>query len=87
MQTLVQLYDNGEKKKGKVPTFNGGDAEAMIRTLREKCLHDIALDDWDTVRTQYPITLGGFTAGKLYSWKEMILPEDVYEMEKNYIET
>ena len=35
MQTLVQLYDNGEKKKGEVPIFTGGDAEAMIRTLRE----------------------------------------------------
>eukprot|EP00978_Attheya_sp_CCMP212_P046589 scaffold400538_cov55-Attheya_sp.AAC.1 len=35
MQTLVQLYDNGEKKKGEVPIFNGVDAEAMIRTLRE----------------------------------------------------
>jgi hypothetical protein len=96
MQTLVQLYDNGEKKKGEVPIFTGGDAEAMIRTLRKftevaddldftepeekfinfkKCLHDITCDDWDTVRTQYPITLGRFTSTE-YSWKGMILPED-----------
>eukprot|EP00978_Attheya_sp_CCMP212_P008118 scaffold18868_cov51-Attheya_sp.AAC.4 len=34
MQTLVQLYDNREKKKGKVPIFNGGDAEAMIHSTR-----------------------------------------------------
>ena len=107
MQTLVQLYDNGEKKKGEVPIFNGGDAEAMIRTLREfvevavdldftepvekftnfrKCLRDIARDDWDTARAGYPPTIGGFNA-TVYAWKEMILPEDVYEMQKNYIET
>jgi hypothetical protein len=102
LQTLVQLYDNGEKKKGEVPIFTGGDTEAMIRTLCEftevandldftepeekftnfrKCLCDIARDDWDTVRTQYPITLGGFI-GTVYTWKEMILPVDVYKMQK-----
>ena len=107
LQTLVQLYDNGEKKKGEVPIFNGGDAEDMIRTIREfkevaddldftepnekfvnfrKCLREVARDDWDTVRAQYPVTIGGFT-GSLYSWKEMIIPEDMYEVQKNYIET
>jgi hypothetical protein len=107
LQTLVQLYDNGEKKKGEVPIFNGGDAEDMIGTIREfkevadvldftepnekivnfrKCLREEARDDWDTVRAQYPVTLGGFT-GSLYSWKEMIIPEDMYEVQKNYIET
>jgi hypothetical protein len=30
LQTLVQLYDNGEKKKGEVPIFNGGNAEDTI---------------------------------------------------------
>jgi hypothetical protein len=33
LQTLVQLYNNGEKKKGEVPIFNGGDAEDMIYTI------------------------------------------------------
>eukprot|EP00978_Attheya_sp_CCMP212_P019036 scaffold52846_cov53-Attheya_sp.AAC.1 len=51
-----------------------------------KRLRDIARDDWDTVRVQYPATIGGFNA-TVYAWKEMILPEDVYEMQKNYIET
>jgi hypothetical protein len=107
IQTLVQLYDNGEKKKGEVPIFNGDSAEDMICTIREfkevaddldftepnekfvnlrKCLHEVARDDWDTVRAQYPVTIGGFT-GSLYSWKEMIIPEDMYEVQKNYIKT
>jgi hypothetical protein len=48
-----------------------------------KCLCDIARDDWDTVRTQYPITLGGFNSARtVYTWKEMILPKEVYEMQK-----
>eukprot|EP00978_Attheya_sp_CCMP212_P032987 scaffold131149_cov40-Attheya_sp.AAC.1 len=33
-QRLEQLYDDG-KRKNEVPLFYGGDAEAMIRTVRE----------------------------------------------------
>jgi hypothetical protein len=52
-----------------------------------KCgLCEVAHDDWDTVGAKYPVTLSGFT-GSLYLWKEMVLPEDMYEVQKNYIET
>eukprot|EP00978_Attheya_sp_CCMP212_P011622 scaffold28764_cov30-Attheya_sp.AAC.2 len=33
-QRLEQLYDDG-KRKNKVPLFYGGDAEAMIHTVKE----------------------------------------------------
>jgi hypothetical protein len=46
----------------------------------------VARDDWDTAKAAFPITDGGFN-GTLEAWKQMILPEDVYENQKNYIET
>eukprot|EP00978_Attheya_sp_CCMP212_P038902 scaffold197348_cov48-Attheya_sp.AAC.1 len=105
-QRLEQLYDDG-KRKNEVPLFYGGDAEAMICTVREfdevaddlefteahvkftnfrKCLRDVARDDWDTAKVGQAITIAGFKA-MMYAWKLMILPEDIYEAQKNYIET
>eukprot|EP00978_Attheya_sp_CCMP212_P035687 scaffold156847_cov66-Attheya_sp.AAC.1 len=105
-QCLEQLYDDG-KRKNEVPLFYGGDAEAMIRTVREfdevaddlefteahekftnfrKCLRDVACDDWDIAKVGQAITIAGFKA-TMYVWKLMILPEDIYEAQKNYIET
>eukprot|EP00978_Attheya_sp_CCMP212_P040514 scaffold221755_cov30-Attheya_sp.AAC.1 len=51
-----------------------------------KCLHDVARDDWDTAKVGQAITIAGFQA-TMYAWKLMILPEDIYEAQKNYIET
>eukprot|EP00978_Attheya_sp_CCMP212_P011729 scaffold29115_cov56-Attheya_sp.AAC.2 len=97
-QRLEQLYDDG-KRKNEVPLFYGGDAEAIICTVQEfdevaddlefteahekftnfrKCLRNVARDDWDTAKVGQAITI----AGKL-----MILPEDIYEAQKNYFET
>eukprot|EP00978_Attheya_sp_CCMP212_P045637 scaffold354410_cov40-Attheya_sp.AAC.1 len=106
-QRLEQfLYDDG-KRKNEVPLFYGGDAEAMIRTVREfdevaddlefteahekftnfrKCLRDVARDDWDTAKVGQDMTIAGFKA-MMYAWKLMILPEDIYEAQKSYIET
>jgi hypothetical protein len=105
-QRLEQIYDDG-KRKGDVPLFYGGDAKALIRTIREfrevaedlefteaqekfknfrKCLRDVARDDWDTAKAGQPETLQGFET-TLYQFKLMILPEDIYETQKNYIET
>ena len=107
MQRLEQNYEDGTKKKAEVPIFHGGDAESMIKTVREfkeiasdldftepqekftnfrKCLRDVARDDWDTAKATFPITEEGFN-GTLEAWKQMLLPEDVYENQKNYIET
>jgi hypothetical protein len=106
-QRLEQNYDDRTKKKAEVPIFYEGDAESMIRTVREfkeiasdldfteaqekftnfrKCLRNVARDDWDTAKAGFPNTKAGFN-GTLKAWKQMILPEDVYENEKNYIET
>eukprot|EP00978_Attheya_sp_CCMP212_P037100 scaffold172822_cov60-Attheya_sp.AAC.3 len=95
------------KKKKEVPLFYGGDAEAMIRTVREfdevtddlefteahekftnfrKRLRDVARDDWDTAKVGQDMTIAGFKA-TMYAWKLMILPEDICEAQKNYIET
>jgi hypothetical protein len=105
-QRLEQIYDDG-KRKAEVPLFYGGDAETMIRTVREfrevaddlefteaqekftnfrKCLRDVTRDDWDTAKVGQPNTIVGFDA-TMYQWKMMILPEDIYEAQKNYIET
>eukprot|EP00978_Attheya_sp_CCMP212_P005550 scaffold12459_cov56-Attheya_sp.AAC.2 len=51
-----------------------------------KCLRDVARDDWDTAKVGQPNTIVGFDA-TMYQWKLMILPEDIYEAQKNYIET
>eukprot|EP00978_Attheya_sp_CCMP212_P002118 scaffold4359_cov53-Attheya_sp.AAC.1 len=105
-QRLEQLYDDG-KRKNEVPLFYGGDAEAMIRTVREfdevaddlefteahekftnfrKCLRNVAHDDWDTAKVGQDMTIAGFKA-TVYAWKLMILSEDIYEAQNNYIET
>eukprot|EP00978_Attheya_sp_CCMP212_P011224 scaffold27572_cov24-Attheya_sp.AAC.1 len=103
-QRLEQLYDG--KRKNEVPLFYGGDAEAMIHTVREfdevaddlefteahekftnfrKCLRDVARDDWDNAKVGQAMTIAGFK-DMMYAWKLMILPEDIYEAQKNYIE-
>eukprot|EP00978_Attheya_sp_CCMP212_P001021 scaffold2113_cov63-Attheya_sp.AAC.3 len=51
-----------------------------------KCLRDVARDDWDTTKVGQAITVAGFKV-MMYAWKLMILPEDIYEVQKNYIET
>eukprot|EP00978_Attheya_sp_CCMP212_P017828 scaffold48076_cov58-Attheya_sp.AAC.2 len=51
-----------------------------------KCLRNVARDDWDTAKVGQDITIAGFKA-TMYAWKLMILPEDIYEAQKNYIET
>eukprot|EP00978_Attheya_sp_CCMP212_P002317 scaffold4796_cov57-Attheya_sp.AAC.5 len=51
-----------------------------------KCLRDVARDDWDTAKVGQDMTIAGFKA-TMYAWKLMILPEDIYEAQKNYIET
>eukprot|EP00978_Attheya_sp_CCMP212_P011916 scaffold29619_cov63-Attheya_sp.AAC.11 len=55
-------------------------------TNSRKCLRDVACDDWDTAKVGQAITIAGFKA-TMYAWKLMILPEDIYEAQKNYIET
>eukprot|EP00978_Attheya_sp_CCMP212_P017259 scaffold45922_cov63-Attheya_sp.AAC.4 len=52
-----------------------------------KRLHNVAHDDWgDTAKVEQAIRIAGFKA-MMYAWKLMILPEDIYEAQKNYIET
>eukprot|EP00978_Attheya_sp_CCMP212_P038633 scaffold193211_cov56-Attheya_sp.AAC.2 len=51
-----------------------------------KCLRDVARDDRDTAKVGQPNTIIGFNT-TMYEWKLMILSEDIYEAQKNYIET
>ena len=51
-QGLEQIYDDG-KRKSKVPLFYGGDAEAMIRTIRE--FREVA-DDLEFTEAQEKFT-------------------------------
>eukprot|EP00978_Attheya_sp_CCMP212_P009396 scaffold22205_cov65-Attheya_sp.AAC.1 len=51
-----------------------------------KCLCDVARDDWDAAKVGQANTIDGFNAA-MYACKFMILPEDIFEVQKNYIET
>eukprot|EP00978_Attheya_sp_CCMP212_P012929 scaffold32269_cov62-Attheya_sp.AAC.2 len=51
-----------------------------------KCLRDVAHDDWNTAKVGQAIAIAGFKA-TMYAWKLMILPEDIFEAQKNCIET
>eukprot|EP00978_Attheya_sp_CCMP212_P001542 scaffold3163_cov60-Attheya_sp.AAC.12 len=52
-----------------------------------KCLCGVAHDEWDTAKVGQLNTIAGFKATTMYAWKLMIFPEDIYETQKNYIET
>eukprot|EP00978_Attheya_sp_CCMP212_P000096 scaffold185_cov42-Attheya_sp.AAC.7 len=51
-----------------------------------KCLRDVAHDDWDTTKVGQVITIACISKATIYAWKLMILPEDIYEAQKNHIE-
>eukprot|EP00978_Attheya_sp_CCMP212_P032678 scaffold128677_cov51-Attheya_sp.AAC.5 len=79
-QRLEQLYDDG-KRKNEVPLFYGSDAEAMIHIVRE---FDEVADDLEFTEAHEKFTNFGNNNVCL---ETNDLPEDIYEAQKNYIET
>eukprot|EP00978_Attheya_sp_CCMP212_P014097 scaffold35784_cov27-Attheya_sp.AAC.1 len=89
-QRLEQLYDDG-KRKNEVPLFYGGDAEAMIHTVREfdEVADDLEFTEAHKKFTNFRKCLHDVARDDWDNAKvgQAMTIADIYEAQKNYIET